>query len=401
MIKSLLFSFIICGAAIGHSQQRISGTVKDAESGAPLPFAHVQVMNSTIGTVTNNSGEFSLFIPIEQTNAKLGVSYLGYENSFIQLTETTDGLIIRLKPIGISLPDLIISAKSKSLIDEAVEAIPHNHDQSDMKLRGFWRASIKGRSDYLQISESAFDIYRSDGANYLNTLKGRIARDSAAMARLSNFNAGIRPNRLFEDSFLKEHVLLSKKTRENHDYDLTDIQTFNGRNVYVLTFDRKDKSKMNGYQGTIWLDVETLAFVKITARYSPKNGEQLLFEDDKFIAMLAGLSKSTMNSYFVELGYRQIDEKWYVTHAKYDVQWTMIRDKKNVNELIRYTGDFVVTDLTKIFALPADLTFEKNRMLEQQKDFKEDDYWKDFTYLIPDEDMERIFREIENRNGVK
>lgn len=56
---------------------QLSGSVLDGESGEPLPFANVQVMDTDRGTATNVSGRFS-FPDLPPGRYRLAVSYLGY-----------------------------------------------------------------------------------------------------------------------------------------------------------------------------------------------------------------------------------------------------------------------------------------------------------------------------------
>ena len=63
------------------SRALISGRVTDAETGQPLPGAHVFIASSMIGTVTNNNGQFDLHdVPIGAH--RLYVSMLGFEPDF-------------------------------------------------------------------------------------------------------------------------------------------------------------------------------------------------------------------------------------------------------------------------------------------------------------------------------
>lgn len=82
----------------------IRGKVIDASTGSPLVGVTIQVKGSTIGTVTNNKGEFTLNVP---DHAVLEVSYIGYTNAEISLNGQTD-VNIRLKPSNTALTQLVV-----------------------------------------------------------------------------------------------------------------------------------------------------------------------------------------------------------------------------------------------------------------------------------------------------
>jgi len=64
-------------------QQEISGTVKDAESGDPLPGVNVMVPNTTVGTSTNESGEYSISAPDGADS--LAFSFIGYQRQVVPI----------------------------------------------------------------------------------------------------------------------------------------------------------------------------------------------------------------------------------------------------------------------------------------------------------------------------
>ena len=85
-----LFSFIITAvfAFYGFSQsQQINGSVYDSETQEPLPGATVLVKGSAVGTTTDFDGNFTLSNLSE--NATLVVSYLGYTDKEIVVTEAS------------------------------------------------------------------------------------------------------------------------------------------------------------------------------------------------------------------------------------------------------------------------------------------------------------------------
>lgn len=69
-----------------ENPRKIEGTIVD-ESGEPSIGATVSVKNSSIGTVTDIDGHFSLSVPAD---AVLTISYIGYENQEVAVKDRTD-----------------------------------------------------------------------------------------------------------------------------------------------------------------------------------------------------------------------------------------------------------------------------------------------------------------------
>lgn len=409
----LLLTIILSLVSIYSTAQdwiRIRGIVIDAETKEKLPYAHIEMQGSNVGTVTNSLGEFSLKLPSSSGMDSVLVSYLGYEANIFPISSflEEEKMQLHLKPDAIKLQEVVIQKDQKSLIEEAIEAIPMNYDLEEMMLDGFWRAQMMNDDETIQLSESAFEIYRM-GTQYnkqdlkMKILRGRISRDSAAFEKLKNLQAGVSPSNLFKVSFLIGHRLFSEKVLKKHEFDLVDVTTYNGLSVYVLEFDRKSDYRKTGYKGRMLIETESLAFVRITYGLSYNKGKNpRLLDDSRFIGWVVGLSESIWNENYTELNYYKKNGKWYLSHSRYDASWSLIKSKDNYFEKVDYKADFLITDMIKDnYVLPSSDEFAKNRILENQFGGEDPDFWKDFNYLVPDENFDKIFEDIRLRNSSK
>jgi len=106
----ILFSFLFSHQILFAQQGGyISGIVNDKESGEPLPFANVFFNNSTIGTTTNEKGEFILE-KLRPGNHKLIVSYIGYQ-THEQEVEINPKAVLRLKIVMPALKNVLDEVK--------------------------------------------------------------------------------------------------------------------------------------------------------------------------------------------------------------------------------------------------------------------------------------------------
>ena len=85
-------------------QQRVTGTVTD-ETGNPLPGVNIQVEGTTIGTLTDASGKYSINIPND--NAVLVYSFIGYITQKVSAAGTTT-IDISLIPGMESLEEVVV-----------------------------------------------------------------------------------------------------------------------------------------------------------------------------------------------------------------------------------------------------------------------------------------------------
>lgn len=70
-----------------HAQITVTGTVMDGKFGGPLPGATVKVKGTTTGTQTDFDGNFS--IKVQDGNAELEISFMGYETKTLKVGDKT------------------------------------------------------------------------------------------------------------------------------------------------------------------------------------------------------------------------------------------------------------------------------------------------------------------------
>ncbi len=103
--KSLMVAIqITMFSTFAIAQVQISGKVLDAETNEPLAGASVFVDGSTIGTSTNQNGEFTLELP--QKTGLITISFVGYQTKEVN-PDVQNEMIIYLTP-SLSMEELII-----------------------------------------------------------------------------------------------------------------------------------------------------------------------------------------------------------------------------------------------------------------------------------------------------
>lgn len=97
MLRSLFFFFCFSFVQTIFSQQSyIRGRVTDSESQQPLKGASVYINNTTIGTVTNDNGEFEMG-PFQPGRYEVIASYVGYDPLLYSAEIKTTGIRIIFK----------------------------------------------------------------------------------------------------------------------------------------------------------------------------------------------------------------------------------------------------------------------------------------------------------------
>jgi len=105
----LFLAFLgLIGMQVVFAQTReITGTVTSTEDGSPIPGASVVVKGSTLGTVTDMDGKFTL--KVAQSAQFLRISFVGMVTTEITLTAATN-YQVKIKPESISVDEVVVTA---------------------------------------------------------------------------------------------------------------------------------------------------------------------------------------------------------------------------------------------------------------------------------------------------
>lgn len=112
-MKKLLIAYLLClSFTTLYAQKRVFGKVVDTNEN-PLIGASVYINNTSIGTTTNEKGEFYLYV---HDGYDLVASYLGFYTSKLKLTRKNmeNFIVFKLNP-KVSLLDEVVIKKRKKL----------------------------------------------------------------------------------------------------------------------------------------------------------------------------------------------------------------------------------------------------------------------------------------------
>lgn len=128
--------FIISGLYLSAQNTKITGILKDAESGHALPFGSIALYGTGKGVNSDGQGAFRMTIPDHTKTLKLIASYIGYATDTLSASVSQHELVILLKPAHEKLDEVVVTGASKAtLMRENPAAI------SSVSLKALERAS--------------------------------------------------------------------------------------------------------------------------------------------------------------------------------------------------------------------------------------------------------------------
>lgn len=106
-MKTTFNLFVLLFCVFSYSQTTIRGTITD-NSGIPLPGANILIEGTAVGTTSDFEGKYSITTD-EVTPFKIVVSYTGFENVVVEVTNDNQAVDVQMSP-GSALDEVVVSA---------------------------------------------------------------------------------------------------------------------------------------------------------------------------------------------------------------------------------------------------------------------------------------------------
>ena len=113
-VLTSLFSLLLTTL---HAQKQIVGKVLEQRTNHPIPYTNIGIVNSNVGTISNEDGSFSVIIPDTYVNDTIIFSALGYgRKSFpISNLNSTENLTVYLNESVTMLRPVTVKAKPEKI----------------------------------------------------------------------------------------------------------------------------------------------------------------------------------------------------------------------------------------------------------------------------------------------
>lgn len=116
LLHSLITTLLLCSTSL--IAQVYQGTVVDAQTKRPLPYANIGIKGKSIGGITDGTGAFAIDISKADKTDSLIVSYLGYKSVSFYVANiiTTQHTTVALIPRARILDNIEITAKPEKIL---------------------------------------------------------------------------------------------------------------------------------------------------------------------------------------------------------------------------------------------------------------------------------------------
>ena len=384
----------------------IKGKVIDAESRAPLVFATVAVKETNVAIVTNIDGEFTLKIGDLATSKTLEVSFVGYKNKTIPLSDLKDNgpkNVIALEAAPIPIKEIIVKPLDPvSIVSKAISNIDKNYESVPNLMTAFYRETIRKNRTYVSIGEAVVEIFKApynsdlrfDGARIY---KGRKGADVQKMDTVLFKLQGGPISVLDLDMAKNTESVLTHDAMQNYDYTLTGVVEIDNKPHYVIDFKQKPSVEMPLFMGSLYIEMDSYAITEAEFGFNLANKEaaQSIFIRKKPLGM-----KITPEIASYRTKYREQGGKWHFEYSRAEVKFKVNWAKKLFNTYYTTMSEIAVTDRTDqevIKFAGKDKIRYTDVFSDKVSDFTDKEFWGDYNVIEPDQSIESAIRRLSRK----
>ena len=409
----LLFAFTAQTASAGdvfsnkkNDQQNyitIKGKVVDAENRTPLVFATVAVKESNVAIVTNIDGEFTLKIADPLTSKNLEITFLGYKNKIVPISDLRDNgykNVISLEPAPIPIKEIIVKPLDPiGIVEKAIDRIGKNYETVPNLMTAFYRETIRKNRTYVSIGEAAVEIFKApydsdirfDGARIY---KGRKSSDVEKMDTVLFKLQGGPVSVLQLDIAKNSESVLTKEAMQYYNYSLTGVIEIDNKPHYVIDFIQKPSVEMPLFMGSLYIEMDSYAITEAEFGFnlSDKEAASSIFIRKKPLGMKVTPEVATYRT-----KYREQNGKWYFAYSRAEVKFKVDWKKKLFNTFYTTMSEIAVTDRTDqevIKFAGKDKIKYTDVFSEKVSSFTDAAFWGDYNVIEPDQSIESAIRRL-------
>lgn len=277
--------FLFSSPYYSFSQSTISvhGQIIDHQTLHPIPYAHINLQNTGIGTITNSEGKFAFTISERYRDNELKISCIGYKSKLIAVPQNTPPpLVIRLEEDLTVLNTVLVfpDDKARKMVERAIESIPQNYSVREEKFQGFTREIVASDSNFIYpyyIVEAALEVEKAEYSRTAKTgnvklLKGRKHTYPGFEELDIRFYGGVHDAHQY-DFVAQREGPLNRKSLNHYFFEIEDTLQHDGANVLVVSFE-SDKRLLGA--GRLFILENSHALIKGEYSYQGERPDDLL-----------------------------------------------------------------------------------------------------------------------------
>ncbi len=381
------------------------GEVVDADTKKPLVFATLTVVGTNISTISNTEGTFLLKVPSSMKEANVLISFLGYKDLSLPLSDFKDGknrIAMDVSIIELSEVNIAIPKDAGALVRETLKKKGENYFEDPTLMTAFYRETIKKRRKNVSLSEAVVNIYK---APYTSLRKDAVqlykARKSTDYDKLDTIALKLQGgpfNALFVDIMKYPEYIFAEESLDNYIFEFDRSTQVNGKLIYVINFKQREDIIDPLYQGKLYIDADKK--ILTSAIYS-------LNITDRDMAARLFVRKKPRNANVwptdvaYRVDYREKNGRWYYGYSNVLLEFKINWDRRLFNSVYSMTCEMAVTDWEKNdsdgFPKPKQRIKSSIILADAAIGFTDPDFWGEYNIIEPEKSIESAIKKIQRQ----
>lgn len=380
------------------------GTVIDSKTGNPLTFASITVSGTNISTISNTEGEFSLKISKDMESAQIIVSYIGYKNRTIKLSDLH--LLksrIGMEAVAVELPEVsVISKDAQALVFAMLEKKGENYFDTNTIMTAFYRETIRKNKTYVSLSEAVVEIYKQPYTSFRSDIvKLYKARKKADYTKLDTITFKLQGgpfNSLHLDIMKNPDFLFTEDIMTNYEFTFDRSTRMDNRLIYVIGFKQRPAITEPLYYGKLYIDAQNLTLKSAVFNLNVENRDEAA---RMFILKKPLNAKVYPFEAAYRMDYREKNGKWYYGYSRIELGIKVNWKKKLFNTNYLSTIEMAVTDWELNTENKTVSIRERLRpsvvIADEASGFSDPEFWGEFNVIEPEKSIESAIKKIQKQ----
>lgn len=398
--KALIF-LLLLPVMHGLQAQPFSGTITDHATKQPVPHAHISILETGEGTMSDERGRYSLKLLSAAATRHATISSVGYRPATIPVPPLGGVIDVALHPDTVLLQAVEITPiDPRRLIQQALVQLPQNHGGS-RTLTCFYRLIARKADQSIHISEAAFDLHQpADKEAQLTVLKAREAEDERAFNGVGmGIGTKVNTAKTLDLAANPSTLFLSTSGLRKHDFVYEGVTRLGTEEVHEISFDQKPLIKDGLYRGRIFFSTSSLAVVQVEYELSPRGLPYVQAGSAAERAALKLLNiQIDVSRQRTVICYRPFGRRWYLDHIARDETARVSSKRYSFDVTVDERSDFLVTRIDTTTQSAFRQASATGRFLESSADTSAA-FWEGYNILQTTLNYDTLAAEIEARNG--
>jgi hypothetical protein len=282
----------------------------------------------------------------------------------------------------------------------ALQKIPVNYSSIPEIQIGFYRETSKQNDDYIVISEAVLKIFkaaydknlRNDQVSVYKNRKSPFVKTMDTV--LYKLQGGIY-NSLMIDLAKHPASFISEDYFDTYDYKFEGLAQYDKGLVYVIAFDQRPNVAYPLYKGKIYIDKESLAFVKAEFGISPVGLE---YATSILVKKSSSKIKAKVLGANYLVSYSNVEDVWKLHHVREEIKIRVRKKFSFFNSTYHSVSELVITDsdTTSVNRFRSYDLIKPNQVFADVRESYDESFWGKFNFLPPEETLEEAYSKIKS-----